>query len=105
MVSRRRLPPANGNGHSNGASAVIPTLRKGDRARRLPAGPIGIVLKTEKHRALMHWGTTSFPGAHGLVENRIEEWVPKIELERVAERIVTDEEIAQRQQRRALGAS
>jgi hypothetical protein len=52
---------------------VVPKFKKGDRARRLPDGPIGLVVRTDRRRALMHWGTDSL-GEHT-------DWVPKIELE------------------------
>jgi hypothetical protein len=93
MVSKRRLPPANGNGH---APVPLPALRKGDRARRLPNGPYGVVVKTDKTRALMHWGTQAIPVGQEIVEKRFEDWVPKVELEKDTTPVVTDEEIARR---------
>ena len=95
MVSKRRLPPA--NGHSNGAKVVLPKFKEGDRARRLPNGPSGIVVQVERQRVLMYWGTTSYPHGSGMVEKRFEDWVPKIELELMTEPVISPDEVIKRQ--------
>jgi hypothetical protein len=96
------MPGRNGsksNGHApagHAVEAVVPKFKKGDHARRLPAGPSGVVVRTDRYRALMHWGTQAARDSHGnQIEHRYEEWVPKAELEPVA--VVSPDEVTKRQ--------
>jgi hypothetical protein len=87
MVSKRRLPPANGNGHV--APAVIPKLKKGDRVNRLGGAPRGVVRQVKRGAALVWWGTAD--------SKEFVEWVSFIELELETERVVSPDEVIKRQ--------
>lgn len=87
MVSKRRLPPANGNGHA--VAAVVPKLKTGDRVHRLGGNPRGIVRQVKKDKALVWWGTADC--------REVVDWELAIELELETEPVISPDEVIKRQ--------
>lgn len=68
------------------APGAIVSFQVGDRVVRQPSGPMGIVQALRGDEVFVHYGTTMIRNPEGQpIENRFEEWVPKIDLKLMTE--------------------